>query len=71
MRKRFGAGPLRVKVVAEGLGFVEGPAVLPDGKPAQVSMSRGSVVILDADDVCLGPGAELFVTAAAPAPCCA
>ncbi|WP_280299505.1 SMP-30/gluconolactonase/LRE family protein [Nocardia neocaledoniensis] len=49
MTQHFGAGPLRVEVVAEGLGFVEGPAVLPDGRLALVSMSRGSVVILDPD----------------------
>lgn len=49
MTGRFGDGPLRVEVVADGLGFVEGPAVLPDGRIALVSMSRGSVLILDPD----------------------
>jgi len=41
--------PLRVDIVADNLGFVEGPVVLPDGRIALVSMSRGSVLMLDAD----------------------
>ncbi|WP_181721847.1 SMP-30/gluconolactonase/LRE family protein [Nocardia gipuzkoensis] len=50
MTGQFGeAGRLRVEVAADGLGFVEGPAVLPDGRIALVSMSRGNVVILDPD----------------------
>ncbi|GAB2660718.1 SMP-30/gluconolactonase/LRE family protein [Nocardia goodfellowii] len=50
MTGQFGEiGPLRVEIIASGLGFVEGPAILPDGRIALASMSRGSVMILDPD----------------------
>lgn len=32
--------------VADGLGFTEGPAVLPDGRLAFTSMTRGSIVVV-------------------------
>lgn len=36
-----------VEVVADGLGFVEGPVWLGSGRVALVSMSRGSVLVID------------------------
>lgn len=38
-----------VTLVADGLGFTEGPVLLPGNKIALVSMSRGSVLVLDPD----------------------
>src|SRR5262249_38160623 len=35
------AAPMTVEVVADGLGFTEGPAVLADGRVAVTSISHG------------------------------
>jgi gluconolactonase len=36
-----------IEVLADGLGFTEGPALLPDGRIAVTSISRGCVYIVD------------------------
>jgi gluconolactonase len=38
---------MTVEVVADGLGFTEGPAILPDGRVAITSISHGCVYIVD------------------------
>ncbi|TJZ75959.1 long-chain fatty acid--CoA ligase [Rhodococcus oryzae] len=38
---------MNVTLLADGLGFTEGPICLPDNRMAVVSMSRGSVIVLD------------------------
>lgn len=40
---------MTVELIADGLGFTEGPVYLPDDRVAVVSMSRGSVIVLDRD----------------------
>jgi gluconolactonase len=41
------ADPVRIEVIADGLGFTEGPACLPDGRIALTSISHGCVYIVD------------------------
>ena len=36
-----------IEMIADGLGFTEGPAYLPDGRVAAVSLSHGCVYIMD------------------------
>ncbi len=64
-----------VTLLADGLGFTEGPTLLPDNRIAVVSMSRGSVLVLDRDGtvaveyrveggpngLALGPDGALYV----------
>lgn len=38
---------MTVRLVAEGLGFVEGPVILPDGRVALTSISHGCVYVVD------------------------
>lgn len=38
---------MTIEMIADGLGFTEGPAYLPDGRFALVSVSHGCVYILD------------------------
>jgi gluconolactonase len=38
---------MTIKVIADGLGFTEGPAWLPDGRIALVSISHGCVYVVD------------------------
>src|SRR5687767_7380893 len=38
---------VEAEVIAEGLGFPEGPLVLPDGRLAFVEMYRGRVSVLE------------------------
>jgi gluconolactonase len=38
---------MTVELVADGLGFTEGPAVLPDGRVAVTSISHGCVYLVD------------------------
>jgi len=45
---------MRVQTLASGLGFTEGPVCLPDGRIALVSMSRGTVLVLDHDGAVVG-----------------
>ncbi|SDD20413.1 SMP-30/gluconolactonase/LRE family protein [Rhodococcus tukisamuensis] len=64
-----------VTLLTDGLGFTEGPIVLPGNRIAVVSMSRGSVLVLDLDGtvavehrvgggpngLALGPDGALYV----------
>lgn len=38
---------MTIEMIADGLGFTEGPAYLPDGRVAVVSVSHGCVYIMD------------------------
>ena len=38
---------MHVDVIADGLGFTEGPVWLPDGRVALTSISHGCVYIVD------------------------
>lgn len=49
-------------MVADGLGFTEGPAWLPDGRVALTSISHGRVYIVDTS----GAAVERIDTGGAP-----
>ncbi|MFC4606000.1 hypothetical protein [Rhodococcus kronopolitis] len=55
-------------MLADGIGFTEGPILLPGNRTAAVSMSRGAVLVLDRDgtDV-VGPGGALEASHRLPA----
>ncbi|MBM0125213.1 SMP-30/gluconolactonase/LRE family protein [Pimelobacter simplex] len=65
---------MSVQVVADGLGFTEGPVALPDGRVALVSISHGCVYVVapsgavdrvatggGPNGLALGPSGELYV----------
>ncbi|MCW2785995.1 MAG: hypothetical protein JWP74_2512 [Marmoricola sp.] len=66
---------MKVEVLADGLGFTEGPVALPDGRIALTSISEGCVFTVDPstatveridvgggpNGLALGPGGELYV----------
>ncbi|MFV8165557.1 SMP-30/gluconolactonase/LRE family protein [Mycobacterium sp. 134] len=53
--------PIRTDVLAEGLGFTEGPACLPDGRIAVTSISHGCVYLIEP-----GGAVESIVTGGGP-----
>lgn len=66
---------MTIEMIAEGLGFTEGPAVLPDGRIALVSVTHGCVYIVDPgggspekidtgggpNGLCVGPDGTIYV----------
>jgi gluconolactonase len=66
---------MTIEMIADGLGFTEGPAYLPDGRVAVVSVSHGCVYIMDlgggsperidtgggANGLCIGSDGSIYV----------